>query len=79
MRVQELYGFFMSDLRNGYRSLIFIFHNIIYAGRQSKVFCLIFCTGLASDVSSDPLNDGILELNFLPCRLFVPPILSRCF
>lgn len=49
------------------------------AGRQSKFFHFIFCTGLASDVSSDPLNDGILELNFMPCHSLVPPILSRCF
>lgn len=46
---------------------------------KASFFVLFFCTGLASDVSSDPLNDGILELNFMPCHSLVPPILSRCF
>lgn len=39
----------------------------------------VFFPDLGSDVSSDPLNDGIWELNCMPCFSFVPPILSRCF
>lgn len=54
---------------------LFLYFTDSFAGKvKFFLVCLFFFgTGLASDVSSNPLNDGILELNFVLCRSFVPP------